>query len=652
MRAHRAGADQSSRRLDELCEFAPTGGRQEELVFWLIQLAKWLRATRSASGKSPRVAFLRAQLDKHPEWRVRVGSALTQLIGNCDAEQLFLHGGIWRDFHLMGAMREWLEFRVLPRACATSDGADVLALALEEADAGWLRDPTTVRLLRELIDDSQLLVLTAALNEAIEALGHQIVAQAQSRAIRALAAGSRSPFRGLGEALRDFVRTPIADRDTQSVSGRVKQCLLTLESHRAELVERGADLNTTFQLSRLAQQLQRLRLLVSLGFRTDDAVVGECLAELLRSVSRNASGRRLFSRSSDLVLQNLVEGAATVGRNYLDDEHSSWRAAFAAGVGGGAIMAVATVVKYFFVSQELPEFYQGLVFSLNYAAAFCAAYLLHFTIATKLPAHTAAALAKTAREATGHRARLGAFIALWRATVRLQVAGLLGNLVAAGPIALAFDTLCVRLAERHLLDLHTAQHVLTSNSLLGPSALYAALTGFFLWISSLLAAAANNWARAVGLENRLATNVKVMRTVGGARARATAVAVVARFGGLAGNLSLGFLLGAVPATFAILRVPIDIRHVTVSAASFALAVASHAGASSTIWLAALGIAVIGVVNISVSFALALWLAVRFAAGRQGSRTAYPLMRVALGRWLRRSAPPTRPLQAATVKAPA
>ena len=58
---------------------------------------------------------------------------------------------------------------------------------------------------------------------------------------------------------------------------------------------------------------------------------------------------------------------------------------------------------------------------------------------------------------------------------------------------------------------------------------------------------------------------------------------------------------------------------------------------------------IGVVNISVSFALALWLAVRFAAGPGGSHSAYPLMRVALGRWLRRAAPAKTPLEAAKIK---
>jgi site-specific recombinase len=134
-----------------------------------------------------------------------------------------------------------------------------------------------------------------------------------------------------------------------------------------------------------------------------------------------------------------------------------------------------------------------------------------------------------------------------------------------------------------------------------------------------------------------------MRSVGLARARATAVATLARFGGLVGNASLGFLLGGVPASFAILRIPIDIRHVTVSAASVVLAIAAHGGTAEVVLLAASGVAMIGMVNIGVSFALALWLAVRLAVGRQGSNLAYPLMRVALRRWLwRRPEPVIRP----------
>ena len=95
-------------------------------------------------------------------------------------------------------------------------------------------------------------------------------------------------------------------------------------------------------------------------------------------------------------------------------------------------------------------------------------------------------------------------------------------------------------AKRLVTPRSSFEALLTGNSLLGPSAFYAALTGFFLWMSSLVSAAGENWARAVRLEDRLATNVKVMRTVGLARARTTAVALVGCFGGIIGNVSLGW----------------------------------------------------------------------------------------------------------------
>jgi len=41
--------------------------------------------------------------------------------------------------------------------------------------------------------------------------------------------------------------------------------------------------------------------------------------------------------------------------------------------------------------------------------------------------------------------------------------------------------------------------------------------------------------------------------------------------------------------------------------------------------------------------------VRFAAGPGGSHSAYPLMRVALGRWLRRAAPAQAPLETVKIK---
>src|SRR4029079_13312480 len=118
----------------------------------------------------------------------------------------------------------------------------------------------------------------------------------------------------------------------------------------------------------------------------------------------------------------------------------------------------------------------------------------------------------------------------------------LGNVLVAGPLGYALDIAANAAFGQHLLDRHEAEHVLSSNSLLGPSALYAALTGCFLWLSSLVVAAADNWTRVTRLVERLATNVSVLRSIGSRRARPIADFWVHRFGGLTSNAALGFML--------------------------------------------------------------------------------------------------------------
>jgi site-specific recombinase len=628
---------QPYRRLDELCEFAPSDAEPGELVFWFVQLVRWLRGAGNEK-KGLRLRYLRTQLEQHPPWHDNVSRCLTELVNSWDFEQLLAYGGIARDFHFVGAVREWLAFRGLPIACNTSDAASVLSLSFEDADSAWLADTELGPLALSLIDASARPELQRALEDALVDLGVQLVAQAHSPSVRNLTRVERSPFRGLNQAVEELLAQSPNERAPERLHGRIKQCLLLIGTHKRELVGRGADLNTTFQLDRMSQQLKRAQLLVSVLCSSQPQQLGSACISVVMAVTRNTSGRRLLSRSSDLLLQNLIETAASVGRGYLDDEHSSWRAAFSMGAGGGALMAVATLIKFELASWHLPTFYEGIVFSLNYATIFCTAYLLHFTIATKLPAHTAAALAKSVQEKTGHWPRVRSFLGIWRAMVRLQVAGLLGNVLVAAPFAYLLDVAFYQLRGHHILDAHAVQHVLEANSVWGPSALYAALTGVLLWLSSLVGAAADNWTRVTGMVERLASNLHVMRSVGQRRARPVAQWLVERFGGLTGNAALGFMLGGIPASAAIASLPIDIRHVTVSASSFALAYASGRGQPAQLWLAAVGVIAIGAINVSVSFALALQVALGSRTGKaHGSARA--LVKVAIGRWLRREALP-------------
>ena len=638
--------DGNTARLDELCEFAPANAEQEELVLWFTQLVAWIRPKRGQSADA-KLRFLRTHLETHSEWRAKVAAAVGELVRHSDIEELLAYGGIPVHFHFGGAVKDWLIVRGLPTACRTNDASQILRLAFEERDVDWLTSAEIVPLLRSLLDSELVDVLEHGLREALVSLAHQIVAQAHSPTVKTLAQEERSPFRGLYDAALALNADPAGKQAFESLRGRTKQCLLLLRGHRTELASRGADLNTTFQIGRMREQLERLALLATLRHDPADAVLRNAFTALIGSVTRSSDGKRLLARSADLVVQNIVDAAATVGRKYLGDEQSSWRAAFLAGAGGGVLMAIATVVKFLLAGLHLPHLYEGLAFSLNYGSVFCAAFLLHFTIATKLPAHTAAALARSVQASGGHRERLDAFVSVWRTMLRLQIAGLVGNVVVVGPLAFLFDIGAHRAFGHHLLSTEKAEHVLAAHSVLGPSVVYAALTGLFLWISSLLGAAGDNWTRVNHLADRLATNVHVMKRIGATRARASADVAVKRFGGLLGNLSLGFMLGGIPAAFAIAQLPVEIRHVTVSTGSVALALAAGAGTRGEITLAIGGVIVIAFVNVVVSFVLALWLALRATRGMRKSASAYALVRLGAttSPWARRGSAERGPARA-------
>jgi len=92
--------------------------------------------------------------------------------------------------------------------------------------------------------------------------------------------------------------------------------------------------------------------------------------------------------------------------------------------------------------------------------------------------------------------------------------------------------------------------------------------------------------------------------------------------GLAGNIGLGVLLGLTPVIFAFFGLPMEVRHVTLSTGQVAAAVFSlglPSLTSSPFWLAVAGLALIGALNVGVSFGLALRVAMRAVDISAGDR---------------------------------
>jgi site-specific recombinase len=267
----------------------------------------------------------------------------------------------------------------------------------------------------------------------------------------------------------------------------------------------------------------------------------------------------------------------------------------------------------------------GFAFAGNYTASFVIMQFAGFTLASKQPAMTAASLAGALEDRLPGRA----MVDLVAGIARSQVMATLGNVLWTIPAAVLLGLIWWKLTGRPPLDPATAAHSLQGLHPLRSWTLpFAALTGVFLWMSSLAAGWAANWSAFRCLPQALAGHRRLIYWLGPDGA-ATAGRVVERhLGGVCGTIALGFLLGFMPMVFAFAGLPVEVRHVTLSAASLALCVAHGLATPGTMPWAGLawgmaGIAGIGLLNFSVSFLLALRTAIDARdvdrKGREGLR---------------------------------
>lgn len=285
--------------------------------------------------------------------------------------------------------------------------------------------------------------------------------------------------------------------------------------------------------------------------------------------------------------------------------------------GGGVLTAGTALFKYGLSALPLAPLLLGLSLSFNYAASFCLMQLLGFSLASKQPAMTAAALAR-ALEADEDQTRE---IDLVAAITRTQVIATLGNVFAAIPAALGISALWIWLSGHGPLNLDTALHSLHGNHPFhGWTLVFAAATGVLLWLSSLASGWAANWSAYRRLPEALAQSHRIRALLGADRATALGRFVHRHISGFVGYAVLGGLLVFVPMAFAFAGIHLEVRHVTLQSAALALASASLWAQGALPWAdvlwGLLGVALIGAMNFAVSFALALWTALR-ARGLSG-----------------------------------
>jgi site-specific recombinase len=240
---------------------------------------------------------------------------------------------------------------------------------------------------------------------------------------------------------------------------------------------------------------------------------------------------------------------------------------------------------------------------------------------------TAAALAGTIRDRAGP-GQLDELVPLIARIARSQFAAAVGNVSAVAVAALGFDLLWQRTTGAAFLDPATARATVASFDLLGWGVVpWAPLTGVMLWLSSLAAGWFENWIVYHQLPEAIEHH-RLGKRIGRARMARLARFLEREAAGFGGSVALGFLLGMVPVSARFFGLPVEVPHVTLSTGAFTLALSSiGAGGAGASWSAViagvLGIAVIGLCNFGVSFALALFVALRARDVPRGEAKTLP-----------------------------
>ena len=379
------------------------------------------------------------------------------------------------------------------------------------------------------------------------------------------------------------------------------------------LEENGISVGLVFRLRQLRERVLRIReLLDCLLSDTPGASATRLLARLVQVEQERTSIQALITSNSSLLAAKVAERSAETGEHYITRDRQQYASMLRKAAGGGALTAGTTWLKYLIMGLGLSAFWGGFWAGAMYAASFVVIQLLHLTLATKQPAMTAPAMAAKLKD-IGTPEATSAFVDEVAHLVRSQVAAVLGNVVVVVPTVVLLSLGLSLVLGHPMISAKEAEYTLHSLSLLGPTLLFAAFTGCLLFASSIVAGWVENWFVLQRLDSAMRYNPRITGLLGTARADRWAHFMRHNISGFASNISLGFMLGLVPAFSAFFGLPLEVRHVTLSAGQLAAAASSYGLPALTmpaLWWAVAAIPLVGALNLCVSFYLAYQLALR------------------------------------------
>ena len=622
-----AASEDLASLVEAFASAASVGDRADAFV----RLVRGFRLeARDARGAERRLPAVLDALEASPGLKARVGEALAALLAGTDGTDLFGYTGMPSDRGFWAEFGDRLSSRLVPSARDDRDLSRILRRLFRTKGAVEHFQELPLELFHRLAGfaaslgpDAMWAPLRAAFADGFRLLVVRVTAQGLSKKLRDRSTPgpvSESPFARIGRAADALLDAwlsgeglPAAAAAFRKTSGECRRETKVIQRH---LEEAGVSVDIVFGLEVIDRGLTRTALMVDILEApvgpTRSRAVHRLLARLARLSQQDRSLAHLVKWNLHLLDRKIVDRSGETGEHYVAANRKEWRHIWLAAAGGGALTVFTAAAKMAIHEWHLAPFPESFLYGLNYAVSFLMLQAFGFVLATKQPAMTAAALANIIRDTQGddREDRIAAFFARLTSS---QLAAAASNVLVVGLGAALFDRLYALIAGRPYLDDEVARQTFdTLSPLDSGTVFFAALTGVLLWLGSLAGGWFENWATVHRLPEGLARH-PLGRALGPARTERIAESFRHNASGWATNVALGFLLGFAPAVGRFFGIPFDVRHVTLSTGTLALAAASLGenwlgGGAFLRGLA--GIGVMFVLNLSVSFSLSLFNAAR------------------------------------------
>ncbi|MBL7950141.1 MAG: recombinase [Flavobacteriales bacterium] len=535
-------------------------------------------------------------------------------------------------------LRRRLTFKLLPNQPERGTIDHLLTnVFFREGDADWVRDLDTTKGIRLLGmlggkgSDSWLLTDTPVqeLLFAAKVLGLRISGKAFDSGVLRMVPeyeNLHNPFVALGDALDDHIDGLRNATITRAITEESYRQLHVLIGHCRELIDKayknsakvGMGFRVNQYLITMRRMLERLETtLDALG--VDPAADGrERTVGLVKDLVRFNSGSTrvldFIDHSTSVMARQVTQHTGRAGEHYITTDLKEFLRMFRTALGGGCIVAFACLFKAWMGTVDTSLVGHAALYSLNYAWAFITIYLLHFTLATKQPAMTAATIAATLDRGRNlpdedHYDELALLLAR---VSRSQLVAFLGNVLMAFPVCVALAYGWNYVFGPELFAQKSAKMLHELDPFRSLAIPHAAIAGVFLFLSGLISGSVVNRTIHLRIPERIAQHPVLKLTLSQKWRERLAAGYSRHAGGVLSNFWFGVFMGSIGTIGIIFGLPLDIRHITFAAGNMGLGLvgADWQVDKWTIITSVLGIAIIGFINFIVSFGLSLSLALR------------------------------------------